>query len=88
MLTEPAIASLLTDGFYVDDFTGGARSVEEGFEIYQRARVLMQKGDFNLRKWRTNAIDLQRKIDSTENQTQSHSSSVRNHLEAKILGLN
>jgi len=34
LLTEPFISNLLMDGFYVDNFASGARSLEEGFEIY------------------------------------------------------
>jgi len=44
LLTEPNMSRLLADGFYVDDFTGGAGSDEEGFQIYERAKILMQKG--------------------------------------------
>ena len=47
------------------------------------AKELMQKGSFNLHKWRTNATDLQKRIDGVEN----HQGSVQNHSEAKILGL-
>jgi len=88
LLTEPAIFDLLADGFYIGDFTGGAGSIEEGFEIYQRARELMQKCGFNLRKWKTNSTDLQKKIDGVENQASNHLGSIQNQLEAKILGLN
>ena len=38
LLTEPVIAKILASGFYVDDFTSGAQTVEEGFNIYQKAR--------------------------------------------------
>jgi len=43
LLTEPNMSRLLADGFYVDDFTGGAGSDEEGFQIYERAKILMQR---------------------------------------------
>ena len=32
LLTEPVIAEILDSGFYVDDFTSGAQTVEEGLE--------------------------------------------------------
>ena len=38
----------------MDDFTGGTHNVEEGFPLYQSSKELMQKGSFNLRKWRIN----------------------------------
>ena len=33
LLTEPTLSKQLAEGFYVDDFTGGAESVEEAFTI-------------------------------------------------------
>ena len=47
----------------MNDFTGGAVTVEEGFDIYNKAKRLMKGGGFNLRKWHTNSVDLQLKID-------------------------
>ena len=63
LLTEPHMVELMSDSFYADDFTSGASTVEEGMEIYQKAKVLMRSGIFNLRKWRTNSVSLQDKID-------------------------
>ena len=59
LLTEPKIVEILSNGFYVDDLTCGASSVEEGFHIYQKAKLLMKQGGFNLRKWKTNSRRLQ-----------------------------
>ena len=37
LLTEPTIVETLSNGFYVDDFTCGASSIKEGFNMYQKA---------------------------------------------------
>ena len=43
LLTEPGIAEILASGFYVDDFTTGTQTVEEGFDIYKKARLILNK---------------------------------------------
>ena len=65
LLTELTLSKQLAEGFYVDDFTGGAE--EEAFTTYGKAKELMRKGGFNLRKWHTNLADLQQKTDHLEN---------------------
>ena len=59
LLTKPTLSKQLAEGFYVDDFTGGTETVEEAFTTYEKAKELMRKGGFNLRKWHTNSADLQ-----------------------------
>ena len=66
LLTEPHMADLMADSFYVDDFTSGASTIEEGMEIYQKAKALMKSGGFNLCKWKTNSVHLQNRIDQVE----------------------
>ena len=81
LLTEPNIAEILSCGFYVDDFTSGAKSIEEGVNIYQRAKQLMKQGGFNLRKWRTNSRVLQQGINTMEGEA------VKETVEFKLLGV-
>ena len=83
LLTEPTLSKQLAEGFYVDDFTGGAEAVQEGLNVYEKAKELMRKGGFNLRKWHTNSADLQQRIDYLENVTLSETSSTQ----VKILGM-
>ena len=66
LLSEPHIVKQLAESFYVDDFTSGVYSEEEGFKLYQRAKEIMLVGGFNLRKWRTNSIFLQQRITEVE----------------------
>ena len=74
------IAEILAHRFYIDDFTSDAQTVEEGFNIYQKAKQLTQLGGFNLCKWKTNSKTLQQKINLTEGETFKTS-------EVKILGI-
>ena len=81
LLTELTIVETLSNGFYVDDFTCGASSVEEGFNIYQKAKHLMNQGGFNLCKWKTNSRILQQSIDAVEGEV------VNEMFELKLLGV-
>ena len=83
LLTEPTLSKQLAEGFYVDDFTGGAETVQEGLNIYEKAKELMRKGGFNLHKWHTNSADLQQRIDYLESATLSETSNAQ----VKILGM-
>ena len=62
------------DSFYVDDFSGGANSLEGVHELFKKPKLRFIHGAFNLRKWRTNEPNLQ-KIIGDENPS------------AKILGV-
>ena len=37
LISEPEIAEKLSSGFYVDDFTSGVQTIEEGLILYQKA---------------------------------------------------
>ena len=56
------MSKLLVGSFYVDDFIGGAASVQEGEEIYTISKRIMKEGGFHLRKWHTNITKLQDKM--------------------------
>ena len=73
------VAKLLAHSFYVDDFIGGAASVQEGEEIYEASRRIMSEGGFNLRKWHTNVLNLQKTISPEIN------TKISSHI--KVLGL-
>ena len=64
LISEPEIAEKLASGIYVDDFTSGAQTIVEGLELYQKARQLMKQGGFDLHKWKTNSMTLQRRINA------------------------
>ena len=73
------MAKLLAHSFYVDDFIGGAAGVQEGEEIYEASRRIMSEGGFNLRKWHTNVLNLQKTISPEIN------TKISSHI--KVLGL-
>ena len=60
--SERGVYQLLSRLFYVDDFVGGVTSDDEGIQMYQAAKRISKEGGFNLRKWHTNLVTLQKKI--------------------------
>lgn len=63
---HPVIVERLLKSFYVDDVITGASTEGEAFSLYQEAKEILKAGGFNLRKFFTNAVMLQMKIDSCE----------------------
>ena len=57
---------LLSDTLYVDDFPYETSNREEGFQVYHQAKKVMNRGGFNLHKWRTNDQDLLLRINEAE----------------------
>ena len=78
--SEPQVAELLANSFYVDDFPGGASDDESAFYVYQKGKSIMHEGGFNLRKWSTSSSVLNQRICKEEGQDE-HEPVV------KILGL-
>ena len=56
----------IEDCLYVDDLITGASTVEQGFELYQRAKCIMKEGGLNLRKWNSNSSSLIRRISEVQ----------------------
>ena len=53
--SDPEIARLLQDSFYVDDLVTGAQNVEQAYNLYLRAKQIMADTGMNLRKWSSNS---------------------------------
>lgn len=51
---------------YVDDIVTGSNSEERAYELYQGAKSLLARGAFNLRKFSTNSLSLQSRINAEE----------------------
>jgi len=81
--SEPSMFGLLSHSLHVDDFIGGAASIQEAEEIYSKARQALKEGRFNLRKWRTNELSLQKRVASDTKDSQNQVSTY-----VKVLGLN
>ena len=52
---QPEAAQHIRSSFYVDDFLAGANSVEAALHLYSSLREILQKGGFNLCKWRSSS---------------------------------
>ena len=63
---EPEIAQLLEESLYVDYLITGEDDDRRDFTIYQKAKQIMAKGGFNLRKWRSNSRTLLQEIAKSE----------------------
>ena len=61
------LIEMLKNSLYVDDLVTGERSEAEALELYSKSRVIMQRGGFNLRKWRTNSRIVQETITDQSN---------------------
>lgn len=59
---DPQLIELLKNSLYVDDLVSGAGNEKEALELSSNAKLIMQKGAFNLRKWNTNSSYLHEKI--------------------------
>lgn len=69
------------DSFYVDDFVGGAESIEKAIELLKKLKLRFMEAHFYLRKWKTNNPDLQKfinelsthEMNETKEETSTHS---------------
>ena len=50
----------------MDDVTSGANNDEEAFQFYEKAKIRLAEGGFNLRKFTTNSSELQARINFQE----------------------
>ena len=66
---DPQLVSLFLQSIYVDDIVFGADSEEDAYELYSRSKHMLKEGSFNLRKFATNVLSLQQKIDQEEELT-------------------
>lgn len=57
--------------FYVDDFIGGADSVEEAIRLRTELSELLEKGGFELRKWTSNRLEVLHGLNDDQIGTQS-----------------
>lgn len=65
--TDPHLVQQLLRSFYVDDVVCGADGEESTYLLYLKSKKMLSEGGFNLRKFTTNDLRLQRRIDNEEN---------------------
>ena len=73
---------LIENCLYVDDLVTGTDSIEQGFELYQKAKQIMKGAGLNLRKWNSNSQALLAKIREAEDTTKSTDSG--NNLQSNV----
>ena len=61
----PAI-TLTQNSFFVDDFSGGSKTMITAFEPYKKLKIRFLEGQLNLTKWRTNDKQLRLSISQIE----------------------
>ena len=66
---DPEFVEKVLRHFYVDDLNCGINSVENGVYFYEKLKSILLEANFNLRKWRTNNIELRKIIYEKEKQT-------------------
>ena len=52
---HPTVQMHVSQSFYVDDFLGGASTVEEAVALTGEMREVLSRGSFDLRKWRSSS---------------------------------
>ena len=50
---HPTATEHILSSFYVDDFLAGANTPQEALDLFTNLRAILQKGGFNLCKWRS-----------------------------------
>ena len=76
----------MAKSFYVDDFNSTVHHVKEGEELYKKIKLRFLDASFNVRKWKTNSLELQNYIDKMERSI-SPSSDTQNSDKTKVLGI-
>ena len=59
----PETVKRISRSIYVDDIAYSADTEDLAYELYLESKSLLKEGGFNMRKFVTNSIDLQRKIE-------------------------
>lgn len=77
---DPDFVKIVNDGFYVDDLNVSVHSSAEGVDFYQKVKLRFGEANFNVRKWRSNDVVVQKLIKDKEENFE--------HLEnGKVLGI-
>ncbi|XP_062710264.1 uncharacterized protein LOC134288685 [Aedes albopictus] len=68
----PLAGPSVPKNFYVDDYVGGAKSIEEAIQLRGELSELLEKGGFVLRKWASNRLEVLQGLE--KDQIATHSS--------------
>ncbi len=64
--TNPELGDLLSRSICVDDVVAGADSEDEAYQLYLDSKKILRQGSFNLRKFQSNSLRLQGRLDQRE----------------------
>jgi len=64
--TFPQFVQLFLRSVYVDDVSFGADNDDDAYELYFKSKTILREGGFNLRKFGTNSVALQQRINEAE----------------------
>ncbi|XP_065092160.1 uncharacterized protein LOC135713002 [Ochlerotatus camptorhynchus] len=67
----PLAGPSVPKNFYVDDYIGGANSIEEAVQLRRELSELLEKGGFMLRKWTSNRLEVLQGLENDQIGTQS-----------------
>ncbi|XP_026744728.1 uncharacterized protein LOC113506069 isoform X1 [Trichoplusia ni] len=79
--------------FYVDDFLSGSNTIQDTVEVTKIVKSVLSSAKFNLRKWRSNNLEILKQINSNKVNNDSYnilhfSEQHLNCSQSKTLGLN
>ena len=85
----PEATQHIQGSFYVDDYLGGADSPEDAIRLFNEIREILQKGGFQLRKWRSSSTEVLSQIpkDLQESDPVKQSTAINPATQSKALGL-
>ena len=64
---KPEFIEALKNSLYVDDLVTGEENEAKTMDLYMKSNSVMQRGGFNLRKWKTNSKVVQDAINRADN---------------------
>ena len=67
----PEVTHHIMHSFYVDDFLGGANSIQEALDLHHQLREVLLKGGFHLTKWRSSSKEVLQGIPTDLQETTS-----------------
>ena len=85
----PKASKHILQSFYVDDFLGGASTVQEAIQLFKDLRHVLKQGGFNLCKWRSSSTEVMDAIPNElhETSTIKEDTSTETPSYSKALGL-
>ena len=93
---DPDFNSKLANNFYVDDLVCGGNTISEAKQLFVKSKERMREGGFNLRKWKTSNMELQKEFQKEEplNENESEETYAKETLggasqegKTKVLGI-